>query len=300
MNVKSPAWRDFIGLWLGLIVILLTPAAWGAGEFDRGLLWKIEKPGLEPSYLFGTMHSEDPAVVRLPPPVRQAFDQAQALTLEVVLDPTSLLAMTSAFMLADGASLREQVGERLYGDAVKALSAYGMPEAMVARMKPWAVAVTLMTPPPQGGVMLDLSLYQQAAAAGKPVDGLETPLEQLSVFEDLPARDQRVMLANALAHLDGIERELAQLKAAYLARDLAKLVELSDASLATLGTTDADTARRFNQKLIIERNRRMAERLPSRLRPGRRFIAVGALHLPGEQGLLKLLRQRGYRVTSLY
>ncbi len=300
MNVKSSSWRHFIGIWLGLIVTLLTPAVAAAGEFDHGLLWKIDKPGLAPSYLFGTMHSEDPAVVRLPPAVKQAFDQADAVTLEVVLDPTSLLAMTGAFMLADGSRLQAHVGDSLYRASVKALAGYGMPELMVERMKPWAVAVTLMTPPTRTGTVLDLSLYEQAVAAGKPVDGLETPLEQLAVFDDLSAREQRVLLENALAHLEEVPRELTRLKAAYLARDLARLVELSDASMASLSAADARTARRFNEKLIVERNRRMAERMQTRLRPGRRFIAVGALHLPGEQGLLKLLSRRGYRVSAVY
>lgn len=300
MNVKSIAPEHIAGRVLVFAAVALIAAqAVAGGNFERGLLWKIESPGVEPSYLFGTMHSEDPAVVRLPGPVRRAFESASGVTLEVVLDPASLLTMTSAFMLGDGSTLQKHVGTPLYRRAVDAMAGYGMPEMMVAGMKPWAVAVTLMTPPSETGMVLDLVLYQQALGAGKPVDGLETPMEQLAVFDSLSVQEQTALLKDTLDNLDGVQRMLDQLKFAYLARDLRRLVEISDAS-SSMYESDPDLARRFNDKLITERNHRMAERLQSRLGKGRQFIAVGALHLPGDEGLLSLLSGKGYRVSMVY
>jgi uncharacterized protein YbaP (TraB family) len=284
-----------------LLAALLTSAgSLAAGRFEHGLLWKIEPPGAEPSYLFGTMHSEDPAVLHLPGPVRRAFEAASGVTLEVVLDPASLVMMTSAFMLNDGSNLKQHIGAPLYRRAVQAMAGYGMPEAMVSGMKPWAVAVTLMTPPSESGMVLDLMLYQQALAAGKPVDGLETPMEQLDVFDALSPQDQVAMLEDTLDNLDDMQRMLDQLKFAYLARDLRRLVEIGDESMASLHESDPERAQRFTDRLITERNHRMAERMQSRLATGRQFIAVGALHLPGEEGLLSLLSGKGYRVTMVY
>ena len=88
-----------------------------------------------------------------------------------------------------------------------------------------------------------------------------------------------------------------ELRQAWLQRDLARLVAINSAALRD---SDPQLATLFNQRIILDRNRRMAERLESRLHEGGRFIAVGALHLPGEQGLLELLEQRGYRLTRLY
>lgn len=301
MNAKSMMYlHNAARMVLVAAVLLLGAGSAAAADFSRGLLWKIEPPGAPPSYLFGTMHSEDPAVVHLPGPVRRAFDSAQGVTLEVTLDATSLVSMTSAFMLSDGSTLESHVGKPLYRQAVKAMAGYGMPEMMVSGMKPWAVAVTLMTPPGKTGMVLDLLLYQQALSAGKPVDGLETPMEQMSVFDTLPEKDQILMLKDTLDNLDGVKRMLDRLKSAYLARDLDRLVAVSEASMASLHESDPESARRFNEKLITERNHRMAERLRERLQRGRQFIAVGALHLPGEDGLLELLSRQGYRVTVVY
>ena len=285
--------------WLQLLFVTLLAAnpANAAETFDHGLLWKIQGSGAAPSYLFGTMHSEDPEVVRLPTAVQQAFDKSRGLTLEVVLDPQSLLAMTSGFMLGDGSTLESHIGASLYKRVVSAMAVYGMPEVIVSTMKPWAVAVTLMTPPGESGVVLDLHLYQRAVAAGKPVDGLETPLEQLSVFDELSESDQVALLKDTLDNLPDVQDMLDDLKNAYLARDLARLTAINDAAMRD---SDPQLVARFTNKLITRRNHRMAERMQSRLRSGGRFIAVGALHLPGRDGLLRLLSQQGYTLTRVY
>lgn len=294
MNVKFSRQLIFA---TGLLLSLFANLAVAGNNFERGLLWLIEKPGTQPSHLFGTMHIEDPEVVKLPASVQDAFDQAGGVTLEVVLDPQSLLAMATAFMLTDGSTLESHIGARLYSRSVKAMEAHGMPEMMVAQMKPWAVAVTLMTPPPETGVVLDLMLYQQAMAQGKPVAGLETPMEQMSLFDSFSESDQVAMLKDTLDNLDELPRLFAELKAAYLDRDLARLVEVSDDSMSDNNPQLVDA---FNRKLIVERNHRMAERMQPLLKGGRQFVAVGALHLPGEDGLLQLLSERGYTVTAVY
>jgi uncharacterized protein YbaP (TraB family) len=297
MNVKCSS-HNLARRWLLLFLGLWTlSSALASEQFDHGLLWKIERQGLEPSFLFGTMHSEDPQVVRLPAAVEQALVSSHGVSLEVVLDPESLLAMTGGFMLGDGSTLEAHIGAPLYRRTVAAVAAYGIPEIVLANMKPWAVAVTLMTPPTRTGLVLDLVLYQRAVADGKPVDGLETPLEQLSVFDGLSEQDQVTLLKDTLDNLPDIERMLDDVRDAYLARDLRRLVEASDASMRD---SDPQLVARFTSRLITDRNRRMAERMQSRLHRGGWFIAVGALHLPGEEGVLQLLSHRGYRVTRVY
>jgi uncharacterized protein YbaP (TraB family) len=279
--------------WLYSTTLVLA----GDVAFQRGLLWKVQREGTPPSYVFGTMHSEDAAVLSLPAEVRGAFAAADALTLEVVLDTDSLLLISTAFMYTDGSSLESRLDTQLYRRVVEALGKRDVPELVVASMKPWAVAVTLMMPPAQTGVVLDLMLYQQALQAGKPVSGLETPLEQLAVFEDLSAADQRALLQEALDNLDTAGSQLEALKQAYLARDLQRMVELSNTSMAG---QDQQLVERVNRSLITERNLRMAQSMQAQLQAGNRFIAIGALHLPGEQGVLQLLSQQGYSLSCLY
>jgi uncharacterized protein YbaP (TraB family) len=299
VNVKQTTSFIYFFWGLGLALVLLSGAVTvEAGDrFDKGLLWKIEAAGVEPNYLFGTMHSDDPRVVELPTPVRTAFEQARGVTLEVVLDPQSLLTMTMSLMMSDGTTLESLIGSSLYKRTVQVMSAQGIPEMMVANMKPWAVAVTLMTPPTHTGLVLDHVLYQQAVADGKAVDGLETVAEQMGLFDSLSLEDQVKLLEETLDSLPAIQGMLVELQEAYLQRDLKRLVEINDASMQD---SDPELAATFNQKVIVDRNRRMADRMESRLRDGRRFIAVGALHLPGDDGLLHLLSQRGFRVTRVY
>ncbi|MEA2078573.1 MAG: TraB/GumN family protein [Pseudomonadota bacterium] len=299
MNVK-PSTQVSAFIWDFFIALACLAGAFAAeasDSFDSGLLWKVERAGVTASYLFGTMHSDDPSVVTLPTPVQRAFDQAQSLTLEVVLDPQSLLSMTSALLMTDGNTLESLIGRRLYERTVEVMSAKGIPEMLVANMKPWAVAVTLMTPPAKNGVVLDHVLYQGAVAAGKKVHGLETVAEQMGLFDGLSLKDQITLLEDTLDNLDMMDQMLDELQAAYLDRDLKRLLELSEASMRD---SDPQLAETFNRTVIVERNHRMAERMQSHLREGQQFIAVGALHLPGKDGLLNLLSERGYRLRRIY
>ena len=299
MNVKqSPLYPD--NLWRILLIVACLVSAFSLAaeeQFERGLLWKIQPDGGAVSYLFGTMHSDDPQVVNLPAPVQQAFDAATGLVVEVELNEQALVGMAGALLLSDGRTLESLVGKALYQRTLTALTAQGMPEFMVARMKPWAAAVSLMTPPPGNGVILDQALYQQALAGGKKIRGLETVDEQMGLFDSLTEHEQLSLLRDTLDNLADVERELGEVQAAYLARDLRRLLAISKNSMQG---SDALLAERFMKKVIDDRNHRMAQRMQPHLREGRYFIAVGALHLPGKEGLLKLLSERGYHVTRLY
>lgn len=289
----APVWKlVFLLAWLASVF----PAA-AAGRFDAGLLWRVEADGISPSYLFGTMHTDDPSVVKLPAPVQRAFDESRGLTLEVVLDSQSLREMTSALLMSDGTSLESLIGRDLYQRCVEVMRSRGVPEILVAAMKPWAVAVNLMTPSAKGGVVLDHALYQEAVATGKKIHGLETVAEQMGLFDGLSLKEQITLLQDALDNLDEIDHLLGELQAAYLERDLKRLLEINKVSM---GDSDPQLAATFNRKMIVERNHRMAERIQSRLREGDEFIAVGALHLAGREGLLMLLSERGYRLSRIY
>lgn len=288
--------RLFFWCWLALLPLAAQQRA-SAGEFDRGLLWRIEAPSAKPSYLFGTIHSEDPRVIRLAPPVQRAFERAARVTLEVTLDAATLVRLTSAMLMADGRELRGVIGAPLYRRTLKVMADYGMPEKMVSRMKPWAVATTLMVPRSQTGLMLDALLYRRALGAGKPVDGLETAEEQIAVFDGMEEALQVTLLKDTLDNLPAIDRLNRDLLEAYLRRDLKQMMVLNERSMR-MG--DRELASSLQRRAIVERNQRMIQRMESRLRQGNAFIAVGALHLPGPQGLLALLRQKGYRVSVVY
>jgi uncharacterized protein len=298
-----------IGRWKGtLLALLLAPwmqaaslepsaAPAASATAQQGLLWRIDKPGAAASHVFGTMHSEHPDIVTLPEPVHEALTAATGVTLEMVMDPKTLAQVTDSMMITKGPDLPELVGAALYRQAVQAMSSQGVPEHALRGMKPWAVATSLMLPKSNTGLFLDRVLYLEALAKGKQVEGLETAAEQMAVFDSLSAAEQVKLLEDALKQLPRVEETHAQLREAYLRRDLQALMDISEASLRD---NDPELAQRFNERVIVERNQRMAERMQAGLKRGNTFFAVGALHLPGEAGILELLRRQGYRVSVVY
>jgi len=266
--------------------------------FMRGLLFRVAPSAkARPSWLFGTIHSEDPRVLALPQAVEQALAAARGVTVEVVPDSGAMRAAQARMLLGEGESLRERLPPALYRDTIGALAARGLPEAAAERFKPWAVIMLLSMPPSSTGQLLDLTLVEKANAAGKPVQGLETMAEQLAVFERLGNADQVALLEDTLANHDALPRLFDHLTHIYLARDLSGLLRLERQQLAG---SDSDLATRFRHALVDKRNRRMAERIVPLVREGGNFIAVGALHLPGDGGLLDRLRDAGFVIECLY
>ncbi len=265
-------------------------------RFARGLLWKIEAPGVAPSYLFGTIHSDDPRVTALPAPVTRALDASRRFVMEALIDGDGLARMAQAMYFDDGRTLEQVIGKPLYAQTLKALAAHGVPAESVEKQKPWAVMMILSMPPSKTGEFLDLMLEDRATREGKPVSGLETMDEQIAVFNDLPLPDQIALLRETIASQADFDREFQDLVRAYLARDLAALAELS-----AKHKPDEDRMYRIvMDRLLTRRNVRMAERSRAILKEGGAFIAVGAAHLPGESGLLNLIEKAGYRVTPVY
>lgn len=289
--------RRFAGLVILLVLAGVSVATAGAAGRQHGLLWEVHGEGVAASYLFGTIHSEDPEVLRLARPVRQAFDAANSVVLEVLLNMEAMIYSSTVMLLTDGRMLSDIIGRSLFEKTARAIAARGIPEVVLERMKPWAAATTLSVPAPGTGMVLDLMLYQEAQQAGKPLHGLETIREQLDVFDTMPERDQVALLQDAVDNLDLIEEMNAGLLAAWKRRDLAAMMAISDAAMQS---GDQRIAHDFEQRLIIERNHLMADRVEPHLQRGGTFIAVGALHLPGEDGLIRLLEQRGYSLRMIH
>ena len=279
-----------------VLLQLFTPLP-ASEDKSHGLLWEISKPGIKPAYLFGTIHSEDPEVLQLPQPVQQAIDRSHTVVLEMLLDTEAMMYSSTAMLMMDGRLLSDITGKALFRQAASAIRSRDIPEVVLERMKPWAAAVILSMPASETGLVLDMMLYQSALQQGKSVHGLETVQEQLNVFEALPEKNQVLLLQDAVDNFSGLDAMHSELLDAYKQRDLAGLMALNEASMHT---GDQSLAAEFQQHLVVDRNHRMSERMQVYLRQGQVFIAVGALHLPGEEGLLNLLEQQGFTVRRLY
>ena len=292
MKKRCGAYR--LVVWL-VLYALCYHTGWAAEE--QGILWRIDGAATQPSYLLGTIHSDDARITTLPVTIANIFQQADSFSGEIDMDLPNLMQASQATLLPEGESLQQLLDSTLYQQTVQLLAAYGMPELVVQRMKPWAAAATLSLPRPQTGLFLDMLLYTQAAAQGKRVYGLETVSEQVGAMETMPRDLQIIMLRDAVAQHAQLDQIIEALINAYLQRDLNALESISDKAMQQ---GDRRVAQLFTSEVVVNRNRRMLERMQPRLREGNAFIAVGALHLPGKDGLLTLLRNKGYRVSPVY
>lgn len=299
----KPFYRGAYWLSIVLIISLTGCCCLFANEASlqqKGLLWQIDKLGLIPSYLFGTIHSEDHRVTQLPPIVRSRFEQADSVSFELLMDMSTIRKTAKGMFFIGEQSLDQVIGKDLFDQVVKAMRQYHIiPPMLLKKLKPWAVIATLSTPPPKTGQFLDLLLYKKAQQLKISIYALESVEEQLAVFEAFTLDEQMFMLKETLKQLDKMPGLFDKLHELYLQRDLTALMKFTVENMRDSSDNKA-LVDAFYKRIVDDRNMRMVERMEKRLQEGNAFIAVGALHLPGDKGLLKLLQARGYRVSVLY
>ncbi|MEX0405994.1 TraB/GumN family protein [Aquibium sp. LZ166] len=273
----------------------------------RGLLWKVEKPGVEASYLFGTMHLTDARVVDLTPQARDAYLSADIVVIETtdVLDEGRMLATMmerpELTMFTDGSTLNSHLDADKAAQLEAALAGRGIPPASVQKMKPWMLAAALSLPACEmarkaaGAQVLDVKLAKEAEADGKRIAGLESATDQLEAMASLPI-DFHIEGLIATLKLGGELDDLFETMIVLYEREEVGMVwPLFQAAVPE--AADESGYAEFEEVMIRQRNKTMASKAAPFLGEGNSFIAVGALHLPGEEGLVALLRKAGYTVT---
>ncbi|MGH8751550.1 MAG: TraB/GumN family protein [Burkholderiales bacterium] len=289
----------FKRFFFGIVVLLLaaSPAFSASSEpFAQGLLWKISKAGVKPSYAFGTIHLDDARVTNLPAPVKRAFAGSASFTMEMIIDEDSTQKFLGAMLLPES-DLQTLLGEPLFTDTAGLLAEYGMPQEVITTFKPWAVMLTLMLPQRQG-IIVDSVLHELALRQKKNVYQLENVDEQIAVFDGLPLEVQIGLLRQTVTHHDLIPDMVEESLHAYLKRDLAAMWDINNRIIENDAVQSFNDA--FIERVLYQRNARMVERMQPRLQEGNAFFAMGALHLYGKKGVLSLLKARGYSITRVY
>ena len=263
---------------------------------SAGILYECRLEGMASSYLLGTMHASDPRVLSIADDVESFLEGVDRRVLEIVPDGQAVLATLLATQLPADTSLEKLLPEELYRAARSAMSARGVPEPALQRMRPWAVSVELSMPPAHHGVFLDMRIYQMAQEAGKTLIGLETVDEQLGLFDGLSLAQQIELLAHAIKNLNDVPQQFNAMIEAYVSGDLESVERLADEQQRDL---DEALVLWFDREVVVKRNRVMAKRVWPLLEKGKTLVAVGALHLVGETGLLTQLRERGCNFQRL-
>jgi len=212
---------------LAALLVLLLPYAAAAETLrhGQGLLWQVAYEAKPVAHIFGTMHSADPDVLALSPPVIEAFKTAPSLSLEIILDDGAMQRISAAMRLPKGQHLQDFVPPDVFSRAAAAAEPLGLQPIQLSRLKPWAVAMLISFEPEdsvrkRARLPLDLWLMQTARARHKPVYALETLREQVDVFDAMPTEDQVAHLRSVAVPMPEKHRMMAALKDAYLRRDI--------------------------------------------------------------------------------
>lgn len=284
--------------------LMLTVCRDGSAQqpYSDARFWRVERDGVQASFVLGTMHVTDPEVTVLSPEIARAFDGSRALAVELTMDAATQAALAGVMMTSDLDWMDRRLDSRQRELLSDAAGQYQIDMGQLRMLEPWAVAAMFSFPPAElqrqmaGEQPLDMRLMDRAEAAGMKLIALEQVGEQIKALTDYSQPEQIQLLTLTLESVSKIESEFERLKDAYLAGDLAGVSAIADEGFAAL---DPALAAQIVKRLVVDRNRNMAGRLEPLLDQGGLFVAIGALHLPGEAGVLNLLAQRGYRITAV-
>jgi hypothetical protein len=285
----------------------MKAAAAGVKNGD-GLLWRIEKPGLQPSYLFGTMHSTDPRLDRVVARTRPLITRSRSIAVELGelvtpgLKEDALARIAFAGQARSGNALEGlwPPANRAFVEA--ALLQRGVSSERAQRLETWFLIVALSSPECErvrralGQISVDEKIGLAAVKAGRKPIGLEKLEEQIAVLRQIGGINPSMALIETAGRSQQIGDMRETMIHAYLGDRLGELVALSRLSEITSGETLPRAPGQFTRALLDDRNAVMLERAKPLIESGGAFIAVGAFHLPGENGLVSLLRAAGYKV----
>jgi uncharacterized protein YbaP (TraB family) len=286
----------------GSFLLALLIVAFGhtahANAQTKNTLWRVAA-GEKTAFLLGSIHFLQKSSYPLNPVIEQAFDSSKRLVLEIDLnapEKTQAIAFQRG-VYRDGTTLRDHISSESYALTEREGKELGLDMQMLAGVKPWLVTFTMLALKlqklgfdPNYGV--DRYFADRAQRAGKITSGLESFDFQIGLVDSLSTREQEAMLLQTIKEIDGLDNVLNQIVQAWTKGDLAALEELLNGSKNDFPD--------LHEKLIAARNRRWLSQIDKIMeQDGTALIVVGAGHLVGKEGVVELLKQRGYRVEQL-
>lgn len=278
----------------------------------NALLWKIEKGADKPaSYLFGTMHVTDDRLLDVPDEVLDALNGADIVALENldVLDRTvtkqRLKEIPELWKFQEGKSLRDYMTEQELETLRTAARSFKVGFFKILKFKPWLVMSMISTSKCErsrkasGKPFLDKAIGERAQRINAELVGLESLREQLSAMDSMPMKSQVAYLVGTAKLADKSADSLETMIQLYLQRKIGAIQPMFS-YYSSESSSLKNAYSEFQTHLIDKRNIIMRDRSLPLFEKGSSFIAVGALHLPGEMGLVNLYREAGYTVTAVW
>ena len=283
-------------------------------RFDTGLFWSISKAGEHIGYLFGTLHSNDMRISDLKKPVKSALLAADNFCIETFpgvryFSPnTGFKSIVKDMMLDEGHRLNDLVDPKTYQSIREKLLKNGFKDERIERLKPWAAMHALSgiyqakdtsdKSNTENSLMLDHMLYQMAVDNSATMYQLETLEELMAAYYAFPIDAQVALLKDRVNHLDELPMVAEAMIESYLKEDLIQMLLLATRFISE-ESADKGYKKTYLKHVLYIRNIVMAHYMLAPLRKKNTFIAVGALHLYGKEGVLSLLEGYGYQVKRV-
>ncbi|PKO46227.1 MAG: TraB/GumN family protein [Betaproteobacteria bacterium HGW-Betaproteobacteria-22] len=258
----------------------------------QGLFWQATSPEGRMIYLFGTIHTDDNRVTVFSQSVLHAIKSVDLFMMETEAPRDSRL------LLMQEANLQEMLTEHELEKVYRLAEFHVMHRETVLRTKPWLLAVVFDSPRPLTPFAQDNLLMTKAEDYGIAVKGLATAEEHFATLDHFSMEEQLIFLRAVLKRTDKIrQRDYERLLQAYLRGNADQLMALNEK--VTGGMLPKNLWQRIKTHLMDNRNEVMAERLLNEAQTKRLFVAVGASHLAGGNGLLSHLKRAGYTVKPV-
>jgi uncharacterized protein YbaP (TraB family) len=264
---------------------------------ENTLLWQISgKDITAPSYLFGTMHLLCAEDARLSANLKKAIKETDRIYFEIDMDDMGQMMSALKYVrMTDNTKLSDLLSQEEFARVKTFFEKNGsiLPFSMMERFKPYMltslISETGMGCEKTNG--MEMTIMQESKKYNKEILGLETAEFQAGLFDSIPYDKQAKELLNYIDSIDRYKNNTSELVKVYREQNLQKMEDLTMNSEGGIGE--------YLDLLVFNRNRRWVEQLGSILPGKSTLIAVGAGHLPGESGLINLLRKAGYTVKPL-
>lgn len=295
--MKRITFFTFFYLILAGLIAVATFSQPKAQPNEPSLLYEVSGKGLtKASYIFGTFH----AICSTEMVPFESLDiyiaQTDRMMMEIDMDDAAeMKSMSKGVIIPDGKTLKDFLTAEQFlkvDEMMKNLLGYSVEN--VKMVKPMLLTVMALTSPKAIGctpTAYDVVLMRNAVAKKTPIVGLETVASQLAVIDSNPLKKQADDLYKMAQDPQKSIDELKKLMAAYKTRDTEKLFTAANSNL----TKDKE----FVTRLLDDRNKAWIPKLETAFKEKPTFVAVGAGHLGGKNGVIKLLRKKGYRVTPV-
>ena len=273
-----------------IVGFIFTALAFAAQATEKGLFWKLESPTGKTSYLFGTMHTDDNRLADMTPKMLDAMKSVDTFMMEA--EP----AQDQSIFLMKDADITTMLTQAEFDQVRQLADFHVMHIGAAMQMKPWLLAVIFDLPKPQTEFAQDNLLMTKSEDFGKEIKGLESSQEHFSIMDAFSMDEQMVMLRAVLKRTQTQkEADFERLIKAYLNGDSDKISALDEK--ITGGMLPKALWAKMRSKLLDERNVVMAQRSIAAANEKPVFVAVGASHLAGDNGLIAAFKKAGFKLS---